>query len=74
VALILGLPALAQSETGLVGHWKLDEIGQDARIADASPNGLHGILDAATADRSVDGKTGRVIRFPAAAGAWFCNS
>ncbi len=62
--LILALTPSAQGE--LIGHWKLDENGQTDRIADSSPNQLHGTFSAATAEHSVEGKAGRAIRFPAA--------
>ena len=61
----LVLPAPAPSETGLIGHWTLDENDQDRLVADASVNELHGTLGEATAEYSVAGKFGRAIRFPA---------
>ena len=63
VALSLVLPALAQSESGLVGHWKLEENDQGNVIADASPNELHGVFSEATVGHSVEGKIGRAVRF-----------
>jgi len=63
---ILALPQTARSEVGPIGHWKLDENGQDAVMADSSPNKLHGRLSAAAAKHTVDGKVDRAIRFPAA--------
>ena len=63
---ILVLTPPAQSESRLIGHWKLDENGQSNLIADASPNERHGDFTAKTAEHSVDGKVGRAIGFPAA--------
>lgn len=61
-------PAAAQVQDALVGHWKLDDNGPTNLVADASPNQFHGTLDAATAERSVTGRLGRAIRFPAKGG------
>ncbi|NQU23098.1 MAG: hypothetical protein HQ567_17610 [Candidatus Nealsonbacteria bacterium] len=64
--LILALAPPALSESGPIGHWKLDDAPQSPLIADASPGALHGSLTAAATGHSVDGKTGRAVRFPAA--------
>ena len=66
VSLVLTLTASTHGQTTLVGHWKLDKTGQGARIADASPNGLHGILSGAAAEHSVDGKIDGAVRFAGA--------
>ncbi len=66
VFLILVLPAPALGEPRLVGHWKLDEIGQGDRLADSSPSGFHGTLIPAVEQHSVEGKLGQAIRIPAA--------
>ncbi len=70
VALALVLPALAQSEIGLVGHWKLDEGVAGGIVADATASSLHGQpagFDAATAAANrVPGKIGRAVRFSSA--------
>jgi hypothetical protein len=50
LSLVVDAAPPARGQSSLVGHWRLDDIGQDARIDDASPNGLHGILAGATAD------------------------
>ena len=64
--LIPVLPLLGQSESHLVGHWKLDENDQGHLVTDALAGEMHGSLNAVTAERSVAGKIGRAIRFPAA--------
>lgn len=61
----LASPAAAQSENGLLGHWTLDENGATDFVADASSSHFHGKLDTPTAERSVAGRTGRAMRFPA---------
>ena len=66
VILTLVLPTLAQSEPGLVGHWKLDENGQSNLVTDSSTHERHGSCSAAAAKCSVEGKLGQAIRFPAA--------
>jgi len=58
--------AQAQSENGLIGHWKLDEIGPNGLVADASPSQWHATRGAGRAECSVPGKLGRALRFPAA--------
>ena len=60
-ALALALTPVAQSQSSLIGHWKLDE---DV-VADSSPNELHGRFSAAAAEHSVGGKVGKAIRLPA---------
>ncbi len=63
--LALVLAGVAQTEAGLIGHWRFDENGQGNLLADSSPNALHGGLGAAAMNHSVDGKAGQAIRFPA---------
>jgi len=60
------LPSLGQSESHLVGHWKLDENDQGHLVADASAGKLHGSFSGITAEHSAAGKVGRAIRFPTA--------
>lgn len=59
--LALALTPVAQRESGLIGHWKLDE---DV-ATDSSPNELHGRFSAVAAEHSVGGKVGKGIRLPA---------
>ncbi|NQT36008.1 MAG: LamG domain-containing protein, partial [Planctomycetes bacterium] len=66
VFLILVLPTPARGGPGLVGHWKLDEIGRGDRLADSSPGGYHATLIPAVEQHSVEGKLGQAVRFPAA--------
>ena len=56
----------AQSENGLIGHWKLDDNGPRELVADSSPSQWHGTCSANRAECSVPGKHGRAFRFPAA--------
>ena len=35
---MLALTPLAHGQTGLIGHWKLDENGQKNLVTDSSPN------------------------------------
>lgn len=63
--LALALAGVARGERGLIGHWTLDEDGQDNVVADSSSNEFHGSLSGAAERHSVDGKVGRAIRFPA---------
>ena len=68
--LIIALTAPVQGESGLIGHWKLDEGVAGKIIVDATAGSLDGHpvgFDAAAAvAQSVPGKIGRAIRFPAA--------
>jgi len=68
--LIAALTPLAQGQTGLVGHWKLDEGVVGGIVADATAGSLDGHpagFDAATAAAcSVPGKIGRAVRFSGA--------
>jgi len=66
LSLVVDAAPPARGQPSLVGHWRLDDIGQDARIDDASPNGLHGVFDGTTAGQSVDGRIGRAVRFAGA--------
>ena len=70
VLLILALTPLAQGQTGLIGHWKLDEGVVGGIVADATAGSLDGRaegFDAATAAaNSVPGKIGRAVRFSGA--------
>ena len=63
VILVTTLATPVQSEDELVGHWNLDEDGQDTVIADASPNELHGSFSGNTVEHSVEGQIDRAIRF-----------
>ena len=66
IVLTLAPQGGAQSENGLIGHWKLDEHGPSELVADASPNQWHGTREASGAEGSVPGKLGQALRFPAA--------
>ncbi len=66
IVLTLAPPGGAQSESGLIGHWKLDERGPSELAADASPHQWHGTRGACSGEGSVPGKFGPALRFPAA--------
>ena len=65
-ALLLAPQARAQSEPGLIGHWKLDETGPSSLLADSTPSQSHGLCAAMANGCSVAGKVGQAVRFPAA--------
>ena len=47
--------------TGLLAHWPMDDLDENRRVADASANELHGILNHNTAETSVAGKVGGAL-------------
>ena len=47
--------------SGLLAHWKLDDIGDDGHVTDDSGNELHGTLNGNTRARSREGKVGRSL-------------
>lgn len=66
IVLTLVLSAMAQSDNGLIGHWRLDESSPNEFVADASSNHWHGTCRAGTAKCFVAGRFGQALRFPAA--------
>jgi hypothetical protein len=50
-----------EDDSGLLAHWKLDDVGDDGHVADASGNELHATLNGQTRASSRDGKVGRAL-------------
>lgn len=50
-----------QDGSGLLAHWKLDDIGDDGHVTDDSGNELHGTLNGNTRASSREGKVGRSL-------------
>jgi len=63
---ILAAPLWAQSTSGLIGHWKLDEEGRGELVADASPNQWHGMRSVGKTEGCVSGKLNGAFHFPEA--------